>query len=43
LLKVSGVGLMERGIVDRRPDYQSYRDCTSSFFPWPPLKKVSDK
>ncbi len=43
LLKVSGVSLMERGIVERRPDYQSYRDCTSSFFPWPPLKKVSDE
>jgi steroid 5-alpha reductase family enzyme len=43
LVKISGVRLMERGIVERRPDYQSYRDCTSSFFPWPPLEKVSDK
>lgn len=43
LLKISGVSLMERGIVERRPDYQSYQDCTSSFFPWPPLEKVSDK
>lgn len=42
LLKVSGVSLMERDIVDRRPDYQAYRDCTSRFIPWPPLKKVSD-
>lgn len=42
LLKISGVSMMERGIVERRPDYQAYRDCTSSFFPWPPLEKVSD-
>lgn len=36
LLRISGVGLMERGITERRPAYQSYIDRTSAFFPWLP-------
>ena len=42
LFHVTGVRLMERDIAQRRPDYQAYKDCTSSFFPWPPLKQVID-
>jgi steroid 5-alpha reductase family enzyme len=33
LLKVSGVGLMEKNITNRRPEYQSYIDKTNAFFP----------
>ena len=42
LLKFSGVGNMEQGITDRRPDYQAYIDSTNTFFPWKPLRKVID-
>ena len=37
LLRVSGVTLMEEGMTTRRPDYQAYRDRTSTFFPRRPL------
>lgn len=40
LLKFSGVGNMEEGIIDRRPDYQMYIDCTNTFFPGKPKCKV---
>ena len=36
LLKVSGVSLLEKTIVDRRPAYASYIARTSAFFPWFP-------
>ena len=36
LLKVSGVGLLERTITERRPAYRDYIARTSAFFPWPP-------
>lgn len=36
LLKVSGVKLLEKTIIDRRPDYAAYQARTSSFFPWAP-------
>lgn len=36
LLKVSGVGLLESDIADRRPAYRDYIARTSTFFPWPP-------
>ena len=39
LLKVSGVGLMEKGMTNRRPEYQSYIDRTNTFFPWVPKKQ----
>ncbi len=41
LLKVSGVANMERGIVERRPDYRDYIEATNAFFPWKPARKVS--
>ena len=36
LLKVSGVGLMEKGIDSRRPGYKAYAERTSTFIPWFP-------
>jgi steroid 5-alpha reductase family enzyme len=36
LLKVSGVGLLERDIADRRPAYHDYVRRTNAFFPAPP-------
>jgi steroid 5-alpha reductase family enzyme len=38
LLKVSGVTLAEKGMSSRRPDYEAYRQRTSTFFPWFPKK-----
>ena len=36
LLKVSGVALLERSLVRRKPEYQTYIDRTSTFIPRPP-------
>lgn len=36
LLRVSGVTMLESTIVDRRPEYRSYIERVSSFFPRPP-------
>lgn len=38
LLKVSGVTLMEKTIVESRPEYEEYIKSTSSFIPWLPKK-----
>jgi steroid 5-alpha reductase family enzyme len=38
LIKISGVGLMEDTITERRPDYKEYIRKTSSFIPWFPRK-----
>ena len=38
LLKVSGIGLSEKGITKRRPEYQAYIDSTSAFLPRLPRK-----
>ena len=38
LLKVSGVTLLEKDIVERRPEYRSYMETTSAFIPWFPRK-----
>jgi steroid 5-alpha reductase family enzyme len=36
LMRVSGVALLERSIVDRRPEYAAYQARTNGFFPgWP--------
>jgi len=34
LLKVSGVSLLERNLVDTKPEYREYMRSTSAFFPW---------
>lgn len=40
LLKVSGVSLLEKTIVDRRPDYADYQARTNAFFPGPPRRRA---
>lgn len=43
LLRVSGVTLLERTIVDRRPAYAAYQARTNAFFPGPPRADLSDQ
>ncbi len=38
LMRVSGVPLLEKGMMDTRPEYRAYRERTSAFFPWPPRR-----
>ena len=38
LLKISGVALLEKTIVERRPGYREYIEKTSAFVPWPPKR-----
>jgi steroid 5-alpha reductase family enzyme len=38
LIRVSGAGLLEKDIADRRPGYADYIRRTSGFFPLPPRK-----
>ena len=40
LVRVSGVGMLERTIVDRRPDYGDYMRTTSAFIPWFPRRRA---
>lgn len=39
LLRVSGVRLLERSIVRRRPGYADYQRRTHAFLPWPPRRR----
>jgi steroid 5-alpha reductase family enzyme len=39
LLKVSGVTLLEKSIVETRPKYRDYIESTSAFIPWFPRRK----
>jgi steroid 5-alpha reductase family enzyme len=39
LMKVSGVTLLERSIVERRPNYAEYQTRTNAFFPGPPRER----
>ena len=41
LLRVSGVTLLEKDIVERRPEYREYKETTSAFFPWFPKRRAS--
>ena len=41
LLKVSGVSLLEKDMVERRPAYRDYIARTNSFFPGPPKRAAS--
>ncbi|MEZ6127150.1 MAG: DUF1295 domain-containing protein [Planctomycetaceae bacterium] len=36
LMKFSGVGMLEKDISDRRPEYSAYAARTNTFFPWFP-------
>jgi len=38
IIKVSGVALLEKSLVDQKPQYRDYIERTSSFFPWFPKK-----
>ncbi len=38
LLKVSGVSLLEKTLVNSKPGYQAYVSQTNAFFPWFPKK-----
>lgn len=38
LLRVSGVTLLEKDIVERRPEYREYLETTSAFIPWFPKR-----
>ena len=38
LLKVSGVALLERKLVETKPQYRDYVARTSGFIPWPPRR-----
>lgn len=38
LLKVSGVAMLERSMVDRKPGYREYMQTTNAFIPWFPKK-----
>jgi steroid 5-alpha reductase family enzyme len=39
LVRVSGAGLLEQTIIDRRPDYAEYLRTTSAFIPLPPKRR----
>lgn len=39
IIKVSGVALLEKSLVDRKPEYRDYIKNTSAFIPWFPRKK----
>ena len=41
LLKMTGIALMERSIVENRPGYKEYIRRTNAFLPWIPKKEAS--
>lgn len=43
LVRVSGVALLERSLVKRRPGYEEYIQRTSAFIPWPPRRGVAPR
>ena len=38
IIKVSGVALLEKNLVDKKPEYREYVENTSAFIPWFPKK-----
>jgi len=38
IIKVSGVALLEKNLVDKKPEYSEYVENTSAFIPWFPKK-----
>ena len=38
LLKMTGIPLTEKGLIENRPGYSEYIKCTSAFVPWLPAK-----
>ena len=43
LLRVSGVPMLERALIERRPGYAAYAARTSAFFPRPPRSRESGR
>jgi steroid 5-alpha reductase family enzyme len=41
LIKVSGVGLLEKTLAKTKPGYAEYMRTTSAFIPWPPRRTTS--
>jgi len=39
LLKMTGIPLTEKGLIENRPGYREYIKRTSAFVPWPPAKE----
>jgi len=39
LLKISGVAMLDRALVERRSGYADYVASTPAFFPWPPTNR----
>jgi steroid 5-alpha reductase family enzyme len=42
LLRVSGVALLEKTLVETKPQYREYVERTSAFLPLPPRRKKTD-
>jgi steroid 5-alpha reductase family enzyme len=43
IIKVSGVALLEKTLIEHKPGYREYAESTSAFFPWFPSGKKSDQ
>lgn len=41
IIRVSGVVLLEKSLVDKKPGYKEYIEKTSAFIPWFPKKGIS--
>ena len=41
IIKVSGVALLEKNLVEKKPEYREYIERTSAFFPWFPGSPAS--
>jgi steroid 5-alpha reductase family enzyme len=39
IIKVSGVALLEKNLIEKKPEYREYIERTSAFFPWFPKKQ----
>ena len=39
LVRVSGVGLLEKSLKDSKPGYRAYMESTSAFVPWFPRRR----
>ena len=42
LVRVSGVRMLEKGLLDRKPDYADYVQRTNAFVPWKPRRQATD-
>jgi steroid 5-alpha reductase family enzyme len=39
IIKISGVGLLEKSLKNKKPGYREYVEKTSAFIPWFPKSK----